>query len=82
MSAGSGPDLFVFGRSQGHDLVADFEDGIDRLDLRAFGLAGIGEVSAADSTAGMVVDLGAGYGGTITLAGMTMAQLDSADVLL
>ena len=38
---GPGADVFVVGPGEGQDTVTDFTDGEDRIDLTAFGLAGI-----------------------------------------
>ena len=49
---GGGIDTFVFKRKAGDDTLADFADGVDRIDVSAFGLGGFGQLSAAVSTSG------------------------------
>ncbi len=38
LSGGAATDQFVFAPGAGHDVVTDFEDGLDRLDFRGTGL--------------------------------------------
>ncbi len=76
-------DRDVFGAiaNNGNDLVYGFERGIDDIDLSAVSLNSFGEVSAAltDSGSGVVLDLGAGS--SLTLAGVTKAELSAGDFI-
>jgi hypothetical protein len=66
-----GRDVFAFGAASGQDLVLDFQQGLDKLDVREAGLTA-GEF--ATHVAGNVVDLGGGDGVTVTtLAGDPVA---------
>jgi Ca2+-binding RTX toxin-like protein len=40
LTGGAGADVFVATRGMGGDLVDDFTDGVDRIDVRDFGIAG------------------------------------------
>ena len=86
MTGGQGSDVFVFSRAGagGADLVADFQDNVDDLDLVAFRLASFAAVQdlARDVAGGLVLDLGSVGGGTVLLAGMSKALLDAGDVLI
>jgi Ca2+-binding RTX toxin-like protein len=77
-------DTFVFHRGDGNDLVADFANGKDRLDLSAIGFASFAAVAAkaSDTAAGMLIDLADFGGGTVLLADFTKAQFNAADVIL
>ncbi len=86
MTGGAGSDVFVFSRTGGGgaDLVTDFQDNRDDLDLTAFRFADVGAVAslARDVAGGLLLDFGSLGGGTVLLSGMTKAQLDAGDVLL
>ena len=86
MTGGQNPDVFVFSRAGagGADLVTDFQDNLDDLDLTAFRLANFTVVSglARDVTGGLLLDLATVGGGTVVLQGMTKALLDAGDVLI
>ena len=66
---GPGADVFVVGPGEGEDIVTDFTDGEDRIDLTAFGLAGIDAIT----TTTVALDLTDSGGGTILLADFAMA---------
>ncbi len=61
---GTGNDTFVFGRGFGQDSVLDFTDGSDKIDLSAFGLGGMAELSKAatvtEGTHEVYIDFGNG----------------------
>jgi len=77
-----GHDVFVFAGGSGQDSVSDFVSGTDQLDLSAYGFASFGAVQAAthDVAGNAVIDLGGGN--SVTLTGVTAAQLQSGDVIL
>jgi len=81
---GRNADIFVFRRGDGNDRIADFENGIDRIDLRDFALASFAALSAVASNrpAGLLIDLDSFGGDTIMVAGLTKAQFDAGDVIL
>ncbi|MFV0303397.1 MAG: calcium-binding protein [Paracoccus sp. (in: a-proteobacteria)] len=66
---GSGADTFIFRPSSGNDLIADFQDDIDRISLRGHGLADYAALRAlgteqdldGDSRLDTVFDFGNGH---------------------
>jgi subtilisin-like proprotein convertase family protein len=73
-----GADAFVFsGPGSGSDRVLDFQDGVDHVDLRGYGLSFAG-LSVYDSAGGAVV---AAAGGAMVLSGMSAALLTQDDFL-
>lgn len=60
LTGGIGSDRFVFEDIRGSDTITDFEDGVDRIDLRAFGFTAGNIASAMTEVDGDVrIDLGA-----------------------
>jgi serralysin len=81
LSGGAGQDSFVFRRGGGFDVVEDFAPGQDRLVLAGFGLSAADVLARATALAGGVaLDLGSGDG--VLLAGLTLARLSAADLVL
>lgn len=81
LTGGMGADTFVIGAGDGADIVTDFEAGLDRINLRAFGFAEFAAVQAAatDTADGLLVALA---GGSVTVAGLTLAGFVADDVLI
>jgi hypothetical protein len=51
-----GRDVFVFRADSGHDLIEDFEQGKDRIDIRALGYRNIGQLDIeSDGVGGSIV---------------------------
>lgn len=84
LTGGGAADAFVFTRNGGDDRITDFTDGLDDLDLTAFGFARVGDVRAlaSDVTGGLLLDLTSVGGGTVLLEGFAKAQLTGDDMLL
>ncbi|MEL7099667.1 MAG: calcium-binding protein [Pseudomonadota bacterium] len=83
----AGRDLFIFGRNAGDDVVRDYQDNIDRIDVSALGVSAFSDLSAAFSDragGGVLIDLSvAGGAGSITLLGsVTSADLTASDFIL
>jgi len=74
---GPGADTFVFYTGNGDDTIADFEDGVDIIDLSATGL-GYGDLTITQVGADTVIGYGAD---TITLTGIDAGQISEADFL-
>jgi len=84
LSGGAGADVFFFSRGGGDDVVTDFADNSDDLDLTAFRFASFTAVTgrATNVAGGLLLDFETIGGGTVFLQGMTKAMLDAGDVLL
>ncbi|WP_238364778.1 calcium-binding protein [Mesobacterium pallidum] len=83
MTGGDGKDTFHFNKAAGHDVITDFADGEDSLDLTVFG-TGFAAMNAAgafsEGVGGTVIDLGViGAEGSITLLGFALSDLGGAD---
>jgi len=84
MTGGTEADVFVFEAGFGNDTITDFWAGATRTDriwLQGTGFDGFDDVlaHATNSAAGAVIDV-AGHG-TITLTGITVAQLVADDFI-
>ncbi len=82
LTGGAGADVFVLGVGDGADIIVDWEDGLDRIDISAFGLATFADVlaHATDLPIGAVrIDLGGGN--MIQINGFSTANLDATDVI-
>ena len=74
-------DVFIFAAGHGDDIIHDFADNEDNIDLSAFGLSGFDDLSLASDEQGTTIDLSAHDGGTILLAGFDITNLDATDFL-
>lgn len=82
LTGNGGEDLFIFNRQAGNDEITDFNDGVDRIDLRAFNVTA-SDVLAATSVVGLnsVIDLDAlGGAGSIVIEDDT--SMGAADFLV
>ncbi|MGQ0563599.1 MAG: calcium-binding protein [Gemmobacter sp.] len=81
---GTGRDDFVFARRTEDDRIADFQNGLDQIDVSAFNLANFAALSglAQNRAGGLLLDLTGIGGGTVLVAGMTLALFDAADAIL
>ena len=70
LAGGPGPDVFVFAPGDGADTVTDFTGGTDRIDLRAFDIDNLDDVSMTARDDGVTLDLPGTDGGTVLLAGL------------
>lgn len=52
LTGGGGSDEFVFHRNAGNDVITDFTNGTDELNVTAFGIGGFGAISGAISNNG------------------------------
>lgn len=81
LEGGSQADSFQFRRHWGRDTVLDFEDAVDRMDLRAFDL-GFGKVKKLAMEFGDDLVLNFGRGDRLTIIDFSKAEFDVTDVLL
>ena len=81
LSGGPDGDVFVFAPGHGADVITDFTNRQDRIDLTAFDLPGYEALTVTSGTGGVSIDLSAHDGGTILLEGFATASLDAGDFL-
>ena len=80
LRGGAGRDTFVFNGAFGNDTLYDFTVSFDSIDLSALGLGTFTDVmsTTADVSGDAVITLS---GNTITLTGVTKAQLQASDFI-
>jgi Ca2+-binding RTX toxin-like protein len=78
----AGADLFLFGRGTGGDVIGDFQHGVDRIDVRAFGIASFAQLQSAFIQNGSTGAINLGGGDFIVLQNVTMSILTAADFVL
>lgn len=87
MTGGSGADIFVFGRTTDKDVITDFADGEDVIDLSRLDAAKFNALANAgaiyeNGKSGTVLDLRLiGGEGIVTIATMELADWDKTDFL-
>ncbi|MBL4733471.1 MAG: M10 family metallopeptidase C-terminal domain-containing protein [Rhizobiaceae bacterium] len=83
MYGGVGADVFVFSDNTGNDIIHDFEDSIDHIDLaNVTSINSFSDVLAAATQVGGNVIIDLGSGSTLELEQFDIAtQLDSSDFL-
>ncbi len=78
LGGGAGADRFVYATAGwGADTVADFEDGVDRLDFTGSGLT-FADLTVTAGTAGTTVSVGTS---SILLAGVDAGLIDGSDFI-
>ncbi|MCY3751865.1 MAG: hypothetical protein OXG54_10770, partial [Gammaproteobacteria bacterium] len=79
LDGGEGDDAFVIAAGGGNDTVLDFGNGEDRIDLTAFTeLQSVEDLDIQQQDNGVVIDLSAHGGGTVTLQDFDMADVMDA----
>ena len=79
---GKGADIFTFDVDGEHiDVVDDFSDGEDRIDLSGFGNLSFGDLLISDDGRKSVIDLTVHGGGRIVLRNFNPSDLDASDFL-
>ena len=81
LSGRGGNDIFRFDFGQGDDIITDFTDGEDLIDLNIFDLSSFDDLVISSDSDGVTIDLVAYGGGTIRLEGFDIADLDAGDFL-
>ncbi|MFD3191801.1 M10 family metallopeptidase C-terminal domain-containing protein [Sedimentitalea sp. HM32M-2] len=77
LTGGDGADVFKFDRSWGGDVVTDFEQGADRIDLTGLGIS-YADLTIEDNAGGALLTHGSD---SILLVGTAMADLGQTDFL-
>ena len=57
LTGGAGADTFVFGRDHGDDSITDFTVGEDRIDLTAFAVTSLSDLTITSDDTGITIDL-------------------------
>ena len=79
LHGGEGDDTFFVTRGSGDDTILDFGNGEDRINLAAFAdLRSLGDLDLQQQDSGVVIDLSARGGGTVTLQDVDMVDLMDA----
>ncbi len=85
LRGGTGADTFVFKAGFDHDVIGDFEDGLDRLDVSGMGLSGHSMASAgitiSQSGGHTVIDFNTAGGEQITLTNTNAYHIDDSDFI-
>jgi len=74
----AGADLFVFAGAFGSDRVADFQDGVDRLDFSGTSFD-FSDLSVSQAGADTLIE--DGLGNSVTLAGVDAGVIDAGDFI-
>ncbi|WP_051312658.1 tandem-95 repeat protein [Pseudodonghicola xiamenensis] len=80
LTGGGGADVFVFAGKSGHDMITDFEIGVDTLELSGFDSIEAVMDAATETDGGLLIDLGAK--GSITLSHVNHDDLLWTDIVL
>ena len=80
LTGAAGADTFVFGPDNGDDVVVNFTDGEDLIDLSDFAtISGFSDLTITSVDNGVRIDLTALGGGTILLQGADINDLNADD---
>ena len=79
LDGGEGDDAFIIATGGGNDTVLDFGNGDDRIDLGAFAeLQSVEDLDMRQQDTGVVIDLSARGGGTVTLQNFNESDIMDA----
>lgn len=76
LTGGKGPDTFIFKKDFGDDTITDFEDGIDKINMKKTGLSFSDLTIASDGAGGSEITTSEG---TITVENVLPGSLDASD---
>ena len=80
LTGAAGADTFVFDSNHGNDVVTDFTNGEDVIDLSAFStISDFSDLTVTSNEDGVTIDLTAHGGGTILLQGFNIEDLGAED---
>ncbi|MDR6757418.1 Ca2+-binding RTX toxin-like protein [Mycoplana sp. BE70] len=82
LTGGGGADVFVFAKGYGKDTITDFQNNIDDIDLRSYGLASVGAVLKKAVQVGTDVHIKLSSTDIIVLDDFKLKDLDARDFLL
>ena len=81
LEGGSGADRFIFGRADGDDIILDFADNEDLIDLSETDLSGFADLTLSSAAGAVTIDMTASGGGTILLEDFDITNLDASDFI-
>lgn len=83
MTGGEGVDRFSFrsGDGEGHDVITDFELGVDRLEFRGYGLNSFSDLQEIMAQVEDDVVITLTQNSTVTLENLTTDAIDQSDVI-
>lgn len=79
---GADKDVYVFKAGYRADIVLDFQDAADKLDLSGFAFPGFVDVFAKALMNGNNLEINFGAGDILTLFNFSITKFDAADVIL
>lgn len=82
LSGGAGADRFVFRPGEGHDVVLDFQNGFDKLDIRGFGFSNWSQVYAASKSVPGATYIQLDDDVSVTLQGFSRSLFTADDVII
>lgn len=74
-------DTFIFETLSGYDKIKGWEDGIDKIDLSAWGFSGLSDVLAISQDYAASVRLNFADGSMLLIGGVTSSSFDSGDFI-
>ena len=81
LKGNGGADRFIFEHSNRDDVILDFTDGEDKIDLTDIGLSGFNDLILSSGSDGVTIHMTTSGGGTILLEGFDIASLDASDFI-
>lgn len=82
LTGGADEDRFIFNRQGGNDIVTDYQDEADRIDVTNFDFASFQDVLDRSEQVGANVVITLADGVTVTLQNVDLAVLDAGDFLI
>ncbi len=82
LTGNKGPDFFVLGAGYGHDLITDFQNGVDRLALHGLGITSFSQVKSLLKQAGSDVTLITPTGEEMVFANHLVSDFTVHDFML
>ncbi len=81
LTGGSEADTFYYGKLYGADVITDFQNNVDKIDLSAFGFASVSDAMALASQVNADVVFSFGGGHTLTVKNVQLAWLPN-DIII
>lgn len=81
LAGGGGEDVFVFSTGYDRDVIVNFRDGVDRIDISGTGIEDFDALSHVLSGGGHRAKIDLGGGDELVLIGVGVGQLDAGDFI-